>query len=142
VDITKQVSEAINESGIEEGVAIVFCPHTTAAITITENTDHENVGKDTLLTLSEAFPKDTRHMHREGNSFAHIKSSVMQCEINLIVTGGWPLLGAWQALFFCEFDGPRERRYYVKVVGDRPDVPVERVTDDELYDEFQDGVEY
>ena len=117
-DITRQVSDAINESGVEDGFAIVYCPHTTAAIIITENTDKENVAHDTLKGLENAFPTLPCFKHLEGNSFAHIKSSVMQCELNLIVDGGWPLLGAWQAIFFCEFDGPRERRYYVKVISD------------------------
>ena len=114
-DITAQVTKAVRESGVEEGVALIFCPHTTASVTITENTD-PNVGRDMLLSTGRAFPDYKDFRHSEGNSFAHVKSSVMGCEMQIIVTGGWPLFGPWQAIYFVEFDGPRERRYYVKVI--------------------------
>lgn len=114
-DITKQVSLAVEESGVLEGVAIIFCPHTTAAITITENTD-PNVTADMLLGIKKAFPDRPEYKHFEGNSFAHIKSSVVGVNLQMIVTGGWPLLGPFQAIYFLEFDGPRERRFVVKVI--------------------------
>lgn len=114
-DITRQVSLAIEESGVLEGIAIIFCPHTTAAITITENTD-PNVTDDMLHGIKQAFPDRPEYKHFEGNSFAHIKSSVVGVNLQLIVTGGWPLLGPFQAIYFLEFDGPRERRFVVKVI--------------------------
>lgn len=113
-NITEQITEVIRQSGVVEGVAIIFCPHTTASITITENTD-ENVTSDLLLGMRESFPDRPEYTHSEGNSFAHIKSSVVGCQIQLLVTGGWPVLGPWQGVFFLEYDGPRERRYSIKV---------------------------
>lgn len=113
-DITEQVTEAIRASGVVEGIAVIFCPHTTAGITITENSD-PGVTSDMLFGMSASFPDRPEYTHAEGNSFAHIRSSIMGGQIQLIVTGGWPLLGPWQALYFCEFDGPRERRYHIKV---------------------------
>ncbi len=115
-NITKEVEHAIAQSGVAEGIALVFCPHTTGAITITENTD-PMVCADILLGMMRAFPDYSDYKHSEGNSFAHLKSSAMGCEMSLIISGGWPLLGAWQAIYFCEFDGPRERRFYVKVMN-------------------------
>jgi len=116
-DITRAVSDTVAESGVEEGVALIYCPHTTAAVIITENTD-SNVCDDMLTGLRCAFPDRKEYTHLDGNSFAHIKSSVMQCEIMLIIDGGWPILGAWQSIKFCEFDGPRERKYYIKIIKD------------------------
>ena len=116
-NITREVTDAIKKSDVSEGIAILFCPHTTAAITITENTDSD-VCDDILLGLEKAFPDRPEFKHREGNSFAHLKSSVMHCEMCIIIRDGWPLLGVWQAIFFCEFDGPRERKYYIKIIAD------------------------
>lgn len=117
-NITREVSDAVEISGVEEGIAIVYCPHTTAAITINENTDI-NVGLDMLLSLNKAFPNYKEFKHFEGNSFAHIKSSIIGCEKTIFISGGWLHIGAWQAIYFCEFDGPRERRYYIKVIEDK-----------------------
>ncbi|MBQ2676207.1 MAG: YjbQ family protein [Clostridia bacterium] len=114
-NITKKISEAIAESGVDDGIALVFCPHTTASITITENTD-EHVTQDMLLGLKKSLPDREEYTHAEGNSFAHIKSSVLGCSLVLPVAGGWPMLGPWQNIFFLEFDGPRERRFQVKVI--------------------------
>ena len=115
-DITRIVSDAISESGVEEGIAVIYCPHTTASVIITENTD-SNVCDDILTGLRHAFPNRKEYTHMDGNSFAHIKSSVMQCELTLIIEGGWPILGAWQSIKFCEFDGPRERKYFIKIIN-------------------------
>jgi len=109
------IREAVTQSGVEEGMALIYCPHTTAGITITENTD-PHVTSDMLLGMSRAFPDHPDYKHSEGNSFAHVRSSMMGAQMFLLVTGGWPLLGPWQAVYFCEFDGPRERHFYVKVV--------------------------
>lgn len=114
-NITKEVSNAIKRSGIEDGVAIIFCPHTTASITMNENTD-VNVGKDLLLGVSRAFPNHEDYLHSEGNSYAHIRSSVIGNQLTVIISEGWPLLGIWQNIYFVEFDGPRQRKYYVKCI--------------------------
>ena len=104
VRIEAQVREAIKKFGIKEGMAVVFCPHTTAAVTINEG-------------LDEAVPDRAQFRHAEGNSAAHIKSSVISCSQTLIVHDGEPLLGTWQTIYLAEFDGPRTRDVIVKVVG-------------------------
>ncbi len=114
-NITKSVSDAIKESGIEEGLALIFCPHTTASITMNENTD-VNVGKDLLMSFSQAFPSSPDFLHSEGNSHAHIRSSTLGCQLSVIISDGWPLLGIWQNIYFVEFDGPRKRKYYIKLI--------------------------
>ena len=114
-NITDKVKAAISESGVENGIALIYCPHTTAGITITENTD-DNVLTDMLFGLKESFPDRAEYKHAEGNSFAHIKSSILGNRISLIVDGGWAELGPFQAIYFIEFDGPRERRFLVKVI--------------------------
>lgn len=116
-DITAQVTQAVTESGVEDGMAFIYCPHTTSAITITENTD-ENVNGDILMSMERAFPDYKDFRHREDNAFAHVKSSMMGSQLFVIVDAGWPLLGPWQAVYFVEFDGPRERHFYVKVMSD------------------------
>ncbi|HOO25815.1 MAG TPA: secondary thiamine-phosphate synthase enzyme YjbQ [Clostridiales bacterium] len=113
-DITAQVMEGIRESGVESGTCIVFCPHTTAGITLNENTD-PGVGRDILLSLSKAFPDRPEFLHAEGNSAAHTKASIIGSSLTIIVEKGRPLLGGWQGVFFCEFDGPRNRKFFLKV---------------------------
>ena len=115
-NITPQLREAIAQSGVTGGHAIVYCPHTTAGITINENAD-PNVVRDLLLGLREAFPDRQQFRHREGNSAAHLKASAMGASAMVIIEDGRPLLGTWQGVYFCEFDPPRQRRFYVKVVG-------------------------
>ena len=117
VDITAEVTEAISESGVNEGICVVYCPHTTAAITINENADPD-VKTDLISGFNKVFPDFESFRHAEGNSAAHIKSSVVGASETIIVTGGRPLLGTWQGVYFCEFDGPRNRKFYVKVMGD------------------------
>ncbi|MDR2456671.1 MAG: secondary thiamine-phosphate synthase enzyme YjbQ [Deltaproteobacteria bacterium] len=116
--ITGQVIEDVKASGVQEGVAVVYCPHTTAAITINEGADR-SVAHDFLQGLDIIFPDMPHFTHAEGNSSAHLKSSVIGCSQTLLVEGGEVVLGSWQAVFFCEFDGPRRRRYYVKVIRER-----------------------
>ncbi len=117
VDITAEVTEAITESGVNEGICIVYCPHTTAAITINENADPD-VKTDFIAGLDRIFPDFEIFRHAEGNSDAHLKSSAVGASETVIITGGKPLLGTWQGIYFCEFDGPRKRKFYVKVMGD------------------------
>jgi secondary thiamine-phosphate synthase enzyme len=116
VDITYTVTEAVNESGIKNGLCVVFVPHTTAAVTINENADPE-VQRDILTSLSGIVPFPGNYRHREGNADAHIKASLMGASQIIIIENGKLLLGTWQALFFCEFDGPRTRRVIVKALA-------------------------
>ncbi len=118
VDITGRVSSIVSESGISNGDVIVFCPHTTAAITINENAD-PSVISDILLTLSELMPENRPgYRHSEGNSDAHCKSSLVGCSEQVLIKNGKLNLGTWQGIFFCEFDGPRTRRVVVQVRGE------------------------
>ena len=113
-NITPQVRDAINKSGIIDGIAVVFCPHTTAGITINENADPDVV-HDIILGLAKAYPDRREFRHGEGNSAAHLKASAVGSSVTVIVKAGKPALGTWQGIYFCEFDPPRNRRYYVTV---------------------------
>ncbi len=113
--ITSQVQSAIVKEGIQNGIAIVFCPHTTAAITINENCD-PYVHKDVMLGTDRAFPNREEFEHDEGNSAGHIKSSVFGASETLIISDGKLILGKWQDIYFVEFDPPRERNFYVKLI--------------------------
>lgn len=115
VDITQGVQRLVAESGVRSGVCHVYVPHTTAAVTINENSD-PNVGRDILKELNKVIPFDDDYGHTEGNSAAHIKSSIIGVSKAVMVEEGRLGLGTWQALFFCEFDGPRDRRVLVKVM--------------------------
>lgn len=115
INITDLVEKAVTESGVQDGICIVFCPHTTAGITINEKVDPD-VGKDIMSGYTRAFPDMTNFLHKGGNSFAHLRSSALGCSETLIIRGGKIIFGGWQAVFFCEFDGPRERTFYVKIV--------------------------
>lgn len=115
VDITREVCEAITESGVNEGICIVFSPHTTSAITINENADPD-VKTDFLYGIDKSFPAYSDFHHAEGNSDAHIKSSLVGASETIIISKGKPLLGVWQGIYFCEFDGPRNRKFYVKLL--------------------------
>ncbi|PKL46721.1 MAG: hypothetical protein CVV39_06815 [Planctomycetes bacterium HGW-Planctomycetes-1] len=117
VDITGKVEKALAESGISEGSVIVYCPHTTAAITINENADPDVV-HDILLTLSALIPQNrSGYRHSEGNSDAHVKSSILGCSQTVLISGGQMRLGTWQGIYFCEFDGPRKRTVIVQITG-------------------------
>ena len=115
-NITPQLREAIATSGVTSGHAIVFCPHTTAGITINENADPDVVS-DMLLGLREAYSDRPQFRHAEGNSAAHLKASAMGASATVIISGGRLVLGTWQGIYFCEFDPPRNRKFYVKVIG-------------------------
>ena len=112
-NITRQVREAIAKSSVTSGHAIVYCPHTTAGITINENADPDVV-TDLLLGLDKAFPDRGEFRHGEGNSSAHLKASCVGSSVSIIVENDSLVLGVWQGIYFCEFDGPRSRRFYVK----------------------------
>ncbi len=117
-NITSYVRRALIESRVESGAAIVFCPHTTAGITINENADPDVV-TDLLYALDKTFPDRPQFRHAEGNSAAHLKSSCIGASVNVIIEEGKLLLGTWQGIYFTEFDGPRSRRFYVKIIKDR-----------------------
>jgi secondary thiamine-phosphate synthase enzyme len=115
VDVTALVRAAIKRAGVERGLAVVYCPHTTAGVTVQENSD-PTVKSDMLAHLRKLVPKDAGFAHAEDNSDAHIKCSLVGVSTTLIVEGTKPQLGHWQAIFFCEFDGPRDRRLLVRVI--------------------------
>lgn len=116
LDITSRVREALDKSGVTDGVAIVFVPHTTAGVTINENADPD-VLTDMVRGMGDMVPENSAFRHSEGNSAAHIKSTVTGPSLTLIVTQGRLLLGTWQGIYFCEYDGPRNRRFHVKVMA-------------------------
>ena len=114
-EITEMVRRAISESGVSHGICMLFVPHTTAAITINENAD-PNVQEDVLMVLNEIIPWESAYRHGEGNSPAHIKSILTGASELLEIRDGQPVLGTWQGIFFCEFDGPRSRTVHLKIV--------------------------
>jgi secondary thiamine-phosphate synthase enzyme len=117
VDITSRVQSIVGKSGISDGQVVVYCPHTTAAITINENAD-PSVPHDILLTLDELLPpRRTGYRHFEGNSDSHCKSSLVGCSEQILLKDGTLQLGTWQGIFFCEFDGPRSRTVLIQVSG-------------------------
>lgn len=115
INIDEYLQQALSRSGIKNGIMLVFCPHTTAAITINENADPD-VQKDLSLGLDQTFPNKKEYVHMEGNSDGHMKSSVLGASETLIISKGHLILGTWQSLYFCEFDGPRERNFMVKII--------------------------
>jgi secondary thiamine-phosphate synthase enzyme len=114
IDITSQIAEAIRKEAVADGLAVVFVPHTTAGVTINENADPD-VTRDILRQTTRLVPFDQEYAHSEGNSAAHIKSCLFGASLAVIVAGGKPVLGTWQAIYFCEFDGPRRRTVHVAV---------------------------
>lgn len=117
IDVTYSVQEIVKKSRVKDGVCMIFIPHTTAAVTINENAD-PSVTKDILMELNKIVPFEDRYQHTEGNSPAHIKSSLIGCSQTVFVESGRLVLGTWQGIFFCEFDGPRSRKVHVKVISD------------------------
>ncbi len=115
INITPQVREAVAKSGVTEGIAVIYCPHTTAGITMNENADPDVV-RDLLFGLNKAFSDRAEFRHAEGNSAAHLKASCVGSSATVIIDGGRLLLGTWQGIYFCEFDPPRSRKFYVKVM--------------------------
>lgn len=116
IDITGQVQKQLSVSGISEGIALVYVPHTTAAVTINEHADPA-VARDVNQRLSELVPENGAYLHTEGNSDGHIKASMLGSSVNIPVSDARLQLGTWQGIFFCEFDGPRSRKVFVKVIG-------------------------
>ncbi len=115
INITRDVASAVTQSGVQDGIAVIYCPHTTAGITVNENADPDVVA-DMCKGLQHAFPDLPQYRHFEGNSTAHVKSSTIGASQTFIISGGSLLLGTWQGIYFCEFDGPRSRTVYVKVL--------------------------
>ncbi len=116
IDITSEIQDSIDEMGLEEGLVLVYCPHTTAGVTVNEGADPA-VAKDILNKLDEIIPWEGDYRHAEGNSPAHIKSTLVGSSVSLWVDGGRISLGTWQKVFFCEFDGPRNRKIQVRTQG-------------------------
>ncbi len=115
VEITDRVQRIVDESGVKEGLCVCFVPHTTAGITINENADPDVVA-DMIYALEKAVPwKDSHYRHGEGNTAAHVKSSMMGHSAHVFVRGGKLQFGTWQGIYFCEFDGPRTRKAWVTV---------------------------
>ena len=116
IDITDKINGIIRQSGIVEGVCFISVPHTTAAVTINENSDPDVI-LDILSKTGRLVPQSEGYAHSEGNSDSHIKSSLFSPSLSLIVNENKLLLGIWQAVYFCEFDGPRNRHVYIKLIN-------------------------
>ena len=114
-NITNKVKDAVSKSNVKDGLCIIYSPHTTAGITINEAADPDVVG-DMLFVFDKFFPDMREFRHYEGNSTAHIKTSVVGCSQTVIIKNGELLLGTWQGIYFAEFDGPRHRTFYVKII--------------------------
>ncbi len=115
LDITSKVRSGVEKSGIKQGICVIFVPHTTAAVTINENAD-PNVQRDMNEEMSKIVPRNDGYGHSEGNSDGHIKSSLYGPSLTVLVHNGDLVLGTWQGIYFCEFDGPRRRKCFVKIV--------------------------
>jgi len=115
IDVTRSVQEALEKTGVKDGICIIFVPHTTAAVTINENAD-PSVVQDMIMELNKIVPFKNQYRHMEGNSPAHIKASLVGCSQTVFIESGKLVLGTWQGIFFCEFDGPRNRKIHVKVI--------------------------
>jgi secondary thiamine-phosphate synthase enzyme len=117
IDITRQVKAAVRRSGVADGIAVIYSPHTTAGITIQENADPD-VRHDVLLRFNEVYPwQHPGYRHIEGNTASHLKTITAGASQTVIVSGGQLLLGRWQGIYFCEFDGPRTRTFMVKIIA-------------------------
>lgn len=114
INITDEVRRAAAESGVKDGICYVFVPHTTAAVTINENADPDVV-RDIETLMSSVIPESGDYRHSEGNSDGHIKSSLFGCSETVFIEDGKLVLGTWQGIFLCEFDGPRSRKVYIKI---------------------------
>ncbi len=116
IDITHKIQNAVNESKIKSGVCQIYVPHTTAGITINENAD-PSVVRDIQMELNKVIPFDDNYHHLEGNAAAHIKASVIGASTSVIIEDGRVCLGTWQGVYFCEFDGPRHRKVWLKILA-------------------------
>ena len=118
IDITTKVEKIVETSKVANGLCVIFSPHTSAGLTINENAD-PSVRKDIINQLDNIAPRGANYAHLEGNADAHIKASLMGSSLNIIIKDNSLVLGVWQGIYFCEFDGPRQRKVYVKIIGDR-----------------------
>jgi secondary thiamine-phosphate synthase enzyme len=114
IDITSSVKDIITNSQVKKGICFIYVPHTTAGITINENAD-PSVKSDILLALRNIVPDSLQYRHMEGNSPGHVKSTLVGCSVSLFFDNGSPTLGTWQGIFFCEFDGPRNRKVCIEI---------------------------
>jgi secondary thiamine-phosphate synthase enzyme len=117
IELDAQIDDALSKSQTQTGILVVYCPHTTGGITINENADPD-VKKDLELGLNKTFPNDQDYVHMEGNSDGHMKSSVVGASETLIIEDGSVVFGTWQSVYFAEFDGPRTRTVYIKIIED------------------------
>lgn len=117
ISITDKIQGLVSGQKVREGVATVFVPHTTAGVTINENAD-PSVVRDITAALQRMVPENGDYQHGEGNSDAHIKASLMGSSVTVLISEGRLLLGTWQGIFFCEFDGPRKRKVWVRIEGE------------------------
>lgn len=117
LDITDMIRKAVADSGVKDGICTVFVPHTTAAVTINENADPDVV-RDFTMEIDKIVPWEDGYYHMEGNSAAHLKSSMIGFSEQVIIDDSRLVLGTWQGIYFCEFDGPRHRKVYVKIMGE------------------------
>ncbi len=115
IEITDKIVEAISESGVSDGICMLYVPHTTAAVAVNESADPA-VKDDIIMILNKIIPRESKYRHLEGNSPAHIKATLIGASELLEVKGGRPVLGTWQGIFFCEFDGPRNREIHLKIL--------------------------
>jgi len=116
IDITAEVEKAVAELGLEEGVCLVYCPHTTAGLMVNEHADPD-VAADIMAALAGQYPPSRHFRHAEGNADAHIKAALIGSSVSVPVSGRRLMLGTWQGIFFCEFDGPRSREVYIQGAG-------------------------
>ncbi len=117
IDITDRIREVVAASGIDSGLCMVYVPHTTAGVTINESAD-PSVARDLLMVLNRIVPWEADYRHREGNSPAHVKATLVGASQTVGIENGRLVLGTWQGVFFCEFDGPRDRRVHVRILAD------------------------
>jgi secondary thiamine-phosphate synthase enzyme len=115
INITDMVSNEVKNCNVRDGIAVIYVPHTTAGVTINENADSDVV-RDMISALDKTYPVHGEYLHFEGNSHAHIKASLMGSSCTVIIQDGKLMLGTWQGIYFCEFDGPRGREFYVKII--------------------------
>ncbi|MEJ2101739.1 MAG: secondary thiamine-phosphate synthase enzyme YjbQ [Desulfobacterales bacterium] len=118
INITSKIAELVKKSGVAEGRCILYVPHTTAAVTINESAD-PSVKEDILMVLNQIVPWDANYRHMEGNSPAHVKSTLVGASEMVAIENGSLALGTWQGIFFCEFDGPRTRKVHVRITAER-----------------------
>ena len=117
IDITSQIRRIVQKSGVQQGMCYLYVPHTTAGVTINENAD-PSVQQDMLMEINKVIPFQDNYGHYEGNSAAHIKSSLFGNSLFVFIENGSLVLGTWQGIYFCEFDGARRREVYIKIVKD------------------------